>query len=175
MICNIIAYDRRDSYPGKDITCRTVRQLTIKGNACEKCSEARSIMYVIPNFPEIWTDRRAGRVFVDLAGNFHDESLVRIRFAIYCLDDSLLYKIDLFLAKTSDAIVVLRLTIASYFAPTGLKIRAIRTDNGGEFHEALQPFLASQAPGTSVPHRIHPSSTGQSSKPLTTPSPCYAE
>lgn len=160
MICNIMACHRLAICPGKDITRRTVLQLTGKGNACENCSEAPIMRYAVPNFTETQADRRAGRVFIDLAGIFHEENLVRSRFAMLCLDDSLLYKIAPFLAKKSDATVVLRVIIASYFAPAGLKIPAIRTDNGGEFHEALQPLLASRAPDTSIRRRIRPSSTG---------------
>ena len=46
------------------------------------------------------------------------------------------------MAKTSDATAVLRAIIAKYFAPTGLNIGVIRTDNGGEFQGAFQSLLA---------------------------------
>ena len=46
------------------------------------------------------------------------------------------------MAKTSDATAVLRAIIARYFAPAGLNIGSIRTDNGGEFQGAFQSLLA---------------------------------
>ena len=59
-----------------------------------------------------------------------------------CMDDFLRCKIVAFIAKTSDAKAVLRAIIARYFAPAGLNIGVIRTDNGGEFQRALQSLLA---------------------------------
>ena len=59
-----------------------------------------------------------------------------------CMDDFLRCKIVAFIAKTSDATAVLRAIIARYFAPAGLNIGVIRTDNGGEFQGAFQSLLA---------------------------------
>ena len=42
----------------------------------------------------------------------------------------------------SDATAVLRAIIAKYFAPAGLSLGVIRTDNGGEFQGAFQSLLA---------------------------------
>ena len=46
-----------------------------------------------------------------------------------------------FMAKTSYATAVLRAIIARYFAPAGLNIGVVRTDNGGEFQGAFQSLL----------------------------------
>ena len=59
-----------------------------------------------------------------------------------CMDDFSRCKIVAFTAKTSDATAVLRAIIARYFAPAGLNIGVIWTDNGGEFQGALQSLLA---------------------------------
>ena len=61
-----------------------------------------------------------------------------------CVDDFLRYKIVAFMAKKSDATAVLRAIIARYFAPAGLSIGVIRTDNGGEFQGAFHSLLAEQ-------------------------------
>ena len=50
-----------------------------------------------------------------------------------CVNDFSRYKIVAFMAKKSAATAVLRATIARYFAPAGLNIGVIRTDNGREF------------------------------------------
>ena len=82
---------------------------------------------------ETRADKRAGRVFIDLAGPFHVESLAGSRFSILCVDDFSRNKIVAFMAKKSDATAVLGAIIARYFAPVGLSIGVMRTDNGGEF------------------------------------------
>ena len=53
-----------------------------------------------------------------------------------CVDDFSRYKIVAFMAKKSDATAVLRAITAKFFAPAGLNIGVIRTDNGGEFQGA---------------------------------------
>ena len=89
--------------------------------------------YAIPKSTEARADKRAGRVFIDLAGPFHVESLARSRFAILSVDDFSRYKIAVLMAKTGDATVVLGPILARHFAPAGLNIGVIRTDNGVEF------------------------------------------
>ena len=99
-------------------------------------------MHAVPKSTETRAGKRAGRVFIDLARSFHVESLAGSRFAMLCVDDFSRYKIVAFMAKTSDATAVLRAIIARYFAPTGLNIGVIRTDNGGEFQGASPSLLA---------------------------------
>ena len=98
--------------------------------------------HAVPKSTETRADKRAGRVFIDLAGPFHVESLAGSRFAMLCVDDFSRYKIVAIMAKKSDATAVLRAIIAKYFAPAGLNIGVIRTDNGGEFKGAFQSLLA---------------------------------
>ena len=98
--------------------------------------------HAVPKSTETRTDKRAGRVFIDLAGPFHVKSLAGSRFAMLCVDDFSRYKIVAFMAKKSDATVVLRAIIARYFAPAGLNIGVIRTDKGGEFRGACHSLLA---------------------------------
>ena len=133
-------------HPGEDITRRTDQVaglwLTGKWNACKKCSEARVMRHAVPKSTETRADKRAGRVFIDLARSFHVESLAGSRFAMLCVDDFSRYKIVAFMAKKSDATAVLRAIIARYFAPAGLNIGVIRTDNGGEFQGAFPSLLA---------------------------------
>ncbi|CAM9731476.1 unnamed protein product [Ascophyllum nodosum] len=117
-------------------------RLTGKWNACEKCSEARVMRHALPKSTESRADKHAGRVFIDLAGPFHVESLAGSRFAMLCVDDFSRYKIVTLIAKKSDATAVLRAIIAKYFAPVGLNIGVIRTNNGGEFQGAFQSLLA---------------------------------
>ena len=84
--------------------------------------------HAVSKSTETRVDKRAGRVFVDLAGPFHVESMVGSRFAMLCVDDFSRYKIVTFMAKKSDATAVLRAIIARYSAPAGLNIGVIRTD-----------------------------------------------
>ena len=69
-------------------------------------------------------------------------------------------KIVAFMAKKNDATAVLRAIIAWYFAPAGLTIGVIRTDNGGEFQAGLSHSSPSWASNTSAPRRIHPGTMG---------------
>ena len=140
--CDIMLFHQLVGHPGEDITRRTARvaelQLTGKWNVCEKCSKARVMRHAVPKSTETRADKRAGGVFIDLAGPFHVESLAGSRL---CVDDFSWYKIVAFMAKKSDATAVLRAIIARYFAPAGLNIGVIRTDNGGEFQGAFQSFV----------------------------------
>ena len=98
--------------------------------------------HAVPKSTETRADKRAGRIFIDLAGPFHVESLAGSRFAMLCVGDLSRYKIVAFMAKKSDATAVLRAIIARYFAPAGLQIGVIWTDNGGKFQGAFQSLLA---------------------------------
>ena len=133
-------------HPGEDITRRTAQvaglQLIGKWDAYEKCSEARVMRHAVPNPTETRADKRARRVFIDLAGPFHVESLAESRFAMLCVDVFSRYKFVVFMVKKSDATAVLRAITNRYFAPAGLNIGVIRTDNGGEFQGAFQSLLA---------------------------------
>ena len=113
--------------------------------------------HAVPKSTETRAEKRAGRVFIDLAGPFHVESLAGSRFAMLCVDDFSRYKIVAFMAKTSDATVVLRAIIARYFEPAGLNIGVIRTDNGGEFQGAFPSLLAE----LSIKHERTPPYTPQ--------------
>ena len=88
--------------------------------------------HTVPKSTKTRADKRSGRVFIDLAGPFHEESLAGSWFAMLCVDDFSPYKIVAFMAKTSDAMAVLRAIVARYFAPARQNIGAILTDNGGE-------------------------------------------
>ena len=59
-----------------------------------------------------------------------------------CVDDFSRFKIVRFLKK-SDAAAALRNIIAEYITPPGLKLGAIRTDEGGEFEGEFQQVLDS--------------------------------
>ena len=143
---DIMMFHQLIGHPGEDITHRTAQvaglRLTGKWNACEKCSEARVMRHAAPKCTETRADKRAGRVFIDLAGPFHVESLEGSRFAMLLVDNFSRYKIVAFMAKKSDATAPLRAIIARYFAPAGLNIGVIRTDNGGELQGAFQSLLA---------------------------------
>ena len=138
MACDIMMFQQLVGHPGEDITRQTAQvaglRLTGKWNACEKCSEARVMKHAVPKSTETRADKRAERVFIDLAGPFHVESLAGSRFVMLCVDVA-------FMAKKSDATAVLRVIIARYLAPTGLNIGVIQTDNGGEFQGAFQSLL----------------------------------
>ena len=139
--CDIMMFHQLIGHPDEDITRQAAQvagvRVTGKWNACEKCSEARVVRHAVPKSTETRADKRAGRVFTDLAGPFHVESLSGSRFAMLCVDDFSRYKIVAFMAKKSDATAVLRAIIARYFAPAGLNIGVIRTENGGEFQGAF--------------------------------------
>ena len=98
--------------------------------------------HAVPKSTEARADNCAGRVFIDLGGAFHVESLAGSRLAMLGVDHFSRYKIVAFLAKTSDATAVLRAIIARHFAPAGLNIGVIRTDNSGGFQGAFQLPLA---------------------------------
>ena len=89
--------------------------------------------HAVPKSAETWADKRSGRVFINLVGPFHVESLAGSRFAMLCVDYASRYKLVAFMAKKSDAKAVPRAIIARYFAPAGLNVGVIRTDNGEEF------------------------------------------
>ena len=144
-ICDIIMFHQLAGHPGEDITRRTPQvaglRLTGKWNAGEKCSEARVVRHAVPKSSETQADKRAGRVFIDLAEPFHVESLAGSRVAMLCVDDFSRYNIVAFMAKMSDATAVLRAIIARYFTSAGLNIVVIRTDKGGEFQGAFQSLF----------------------------------
>ena len=160
-ICDIIIFHQLVGHSGEDITRRTAQVaglwLTGKWNAGEKCSEARVMRHTVPKSTETRADKRAGRVFIDLAEPFHVESLAGSRFAMLYVDDFSRYNIVAFMAKTSDATAVLRAIIARYFAPAGLNIGVIRTDKGGEFQGAFQSFFVE----LSIKHERTPPYTPQ--------------
>ena len=144
--CDIMIFHQLDGHPDEDITRRTSQvvglRLSGKWNACGTFSEARVMRHAVPKSTETRADKRAGRVFIDLARPFHVESLAGSRFAMLGVDDFARYKIVALMAKTSDTTGVLKTIIAGYFAPAGLNIGVIRTDNGGEFKGAFQSLLA---------------------------------
>ena len=70
------------------------------------------------------------------------------------------FKVVAFMAEKSDATAVLRAIIAWYYAPAGLTIGVIRTDNGGEFQGGFSHSSPSWASNTRAPRRIHPSTMG---------------
>ena len=146
LTCDIMMFHLPVDHPGEDITRRTAQvaglRLTGKWNACETCSEARVMRHAVPKSTETRADKRAERVYIDLAGPFHVESLAGIRYAMLCVDGFSRYKLVAFMVKTSDTTAVLSAIIARYFAPAGLNIGVIRTDNGGEFEGAFQSLLA---------------------------------
>ena len=76
MTCDIIMFHQLIGHPGDDITHRTAHvaglQLTVKWNAGETCSDARVVTHAVPKSRVV---KRAGRVFIDLAGPFHGDSL----------------------------------------------------------------------------------------------------
>ena len=84
--CDIMMFHQLVGHPGEDITRRTAQvarlRLTGKWNASEKCSEARVMRHAVPKSTETRADKRAERVFIDLAGPFHVESLAGSRFAM---------------------------------------------------------------------------------------------
>ena len=161
--CGIMMFHQLVGHPGVDITRRTAQvaglRLTGKWKACEKCSEARVMRHAVPKSTETRVEMRAGRVFIDPAGSFHVESLAGSRFPMLCVVDFSWYKIVAFMAKTSDATAVLRAITARYFAPGGLNIDVIRTDNGRELQRRFSHSSPSWASNTSAPRRIRPSTT----------------
>ena len=84
-----------------------------------------------------------------------------------------------FVAKTSDATAVFMAIIARYFAPAGLNIGVIRTDNGGEFQGAFQPLLAKLGIKHERTPPYTPQYNGVAERTLglfvIKPSPCYME
>ena len=120
-------------------------------------SEARVMRHTVPKSIETRADKRSGRVLIDLAGPFHVESLAGRRFAMLYVDYVSRYKIVAFMVKMSDVTVVLRAIIARNFAPAGLNISVIRTDNGVEFQGAFQSLLAELG----IKHERTPSYTPQ--------------
>ena len=169
--CDTMMFHQLVGHPGEDLTRRTAQvvglPLTGKWNACEKCSEARVMSHAVPKSTENRADKRAGRVFIDLARPFHVESLAGSRFAMLSVDDFSRYKIVVFMAKKSDTTAVLRAIIASYFAPAGLNISVIRTDNGGEFQGAFQLLLAklNTKHKCTPPYTPHPVQRGSGADP----------
>ena len=144
--CDIMIFHQLVGHPGEDVTRRTAQvaglRLTGKWNACEKRSEARVVRHTVPKCTETRADKRAGRVFIDLVGIFHVESLAGSRFAMLCVDDFSRYKIVAFMVKKSDATAILRAIIARYFAPARVNVGVIWNDNGGDFQGAFQSLLA---------------------------------
>ena len=144
-ICGIMTLHQLVGDPDEDITRRIVQVAempqTGKRNACEKCSEAWVLRPAVPKSTETRADKRAGRVFIKMAGPFHVEGLAGSRFAILCVDDFSWYKVVAFMDKMRDATAVPGAIIARYFAPAGLNIGVIRDYNGGELQEAFQSFL----------------------------------
>ena len=114
--CDIMMFHQLVGHPGEDITRQTAQvaglRLTGKWNACETCSEAGVMRHAVPKSTETRADKRAGRVFIDLAGPFHVESLAGSRFAMSCVDDFSRYKIVAFTAKKREATAALRAIIA---------------------------------------------------------------
>ena len=72
MTCDIMMFHQLVGHPGESITRRIAQvaglQLTGKWNACDTCSEARVMRHAVPKSTDTRADKRAGRVFIDLAG-----------------------------------------------------------------------------------------------------------
>ena len=82
-----------------------------------------------------------------------------------CVGDFSRYKTVTFMAKKSDATVALRAIVARYFAPAGLNIGVIGTDNSGSFRGRFSDSSPSWTSNTSAPRRIRLSTMGQRSGP----------
>ena len=111
-------------------------------SACVECSEARVIRQTVPKATGTRADRRAGRIFVDLAGLFSEDTLAGNMYAMICVNDFSRCKIVAFVARKGDATAMLRAIIAKYFTPTSLKIGVTRIGNGGEFEGKFQSLFA---------------------------------
>ena len=108
----------------------------------------------VPKSTEPRADKRAGRVFIDLAGLFHVESLAGSRFTMLCVDDFSRYKIVAFMVKKSDATAVLEANIARYFTPAGLYIVSSGLTTAGGFRGRFSHSSSSWASNTSPPRCI---------------------
>ena len=143
---DIMEFHRTLGHPGEEITRQTARmagiQLSGTWSPCVHCSEARVRRYAVPKSTDCRDERRAGRLFVDLSGPFHETSLAGMRYAMLCVDDFSRYKFVRFLRKKSDATEGLRDIINDDIAPQGLQIGIVRTDGGGEFDGQFQTFLS---------------------------------
>ena len=77
--CDIMMFHQLVGHPGEDSTRRTAQvaglRLTGKWNARKKCSETRVMRRAVLKSTGTRVDKRAGRVFTDLTGPFHVESV----------------------------------------------------------------------------------------------------
>ena len=87
-------------------------------------------------------ERRAGRLFVDLSGPFHEASLGGNRYVMLCVDYFFRYKFVRFLRKKNDATEGLQDIINDEIAPQGLQIGIVRTDGEEEFDGRFQTFVS---------------------------------
>ena len=143
---DIIEFHQVLGHPAEQITRDTARmmgvQLSGSWRPCVHCSESRVCRYAVPKSTENRADRRAGRLFIDLSGPFHETSLGGNRFVLLCVDDYTRFKIICFLKRKSEAANAFRDIIHDYFVPEGLKIGVVRTDGGGEWHGQFLSVLS---------------------------------
>ena len=148
-------------HPSEQITRETAKQLGVELSGqwtpCEACSMAKARRNAVPKSTNTRSTRRAGRFFVDLGGSMPTTSLGGSKYVMICVDDFSRFKIVRFLKKKSDAAAALRNIIAEYNTPSGLKIGAIRTDEGGEFEGEFQRVLDSFG----INHEFTPPDTPQ--------------
>lgn len=87
------------------------------------------------------TNRREGRIFIELADPFHEICLRGMRLFMLCTDHYSRYKFLRFLRKKFDAMEGLKGIINDDIAPQGLQNDIIRADGEGEFSGQFQTFL----------------------------------
>lgn len=132
-------------HPSEQITRGTAKAadvaLACEWRPCIGCSNAKAHHHAVPMTTDNRATERSERIFVDLGGAMHAPSLGGSNYVMIIVDDHTRLKVVKFLKKESDATSALRSFIADYITPEKLTIRAIRTDNGGEFEGDIDQVL----------------------------------
>lgn len=142
---DIMKMHRLLGHPSEKITIDTAKmhgiQLTGGREPCIGCSKAKAQRHAVPKTTDTRATRKGERIFIDLGGPLHLESLGGSKYVAIFVDDCTRFKVTKFIEEKSDAVDALKSFIADYITPQGLKIVSVRTDNGGEFEGDFQRHL----------------------------------
>ena len=132
-------------HPNEKSTRATAKRsdivLTGEWAPCEECSKAKAHAQAVPKETSNKATGRLERVFIDLTGPMKEMSVGQRRFGMVLVDDYSSMTWIRILKHKSDAPAALKNFISEVATPANLKIRNIRTDEGGEFVRKFQELL----------------------------------
>lgn len=132
----------QDMVKGLDLTAEDITKAA--GVVCDTCQRAKQTRHPFEE-AETKTSDVLELVHMDLCGPMPEESLGGHKYVATFLDDYSGLSAVVLLKKKSDVIKVIQDMFAAFETQTGKKIKAVRTDNGGEYIKAeLEDYFKSK-------------------------------